>query len=239
MAHLKRYKAPKSWNIKTKGITFVSRPMPGTHALGESITLNLLIKKLNFAQTSREVKQILNDKKVLVNNIVRKEPRFPVGLMDIISIPELKKNFRILIDQNGNFVFNPIKEDNILPCKIKNKTIIKGKKIQLNMTNGFNLIVSKDTYSVGDTLLITLDKKEIKKHLKLEKGAHIYLIGGRHVGSLGIIEEIITNKDTQPSKIVFKTDKHKYQTLKKYAFVIEPNLVNINENDKSNAEHKN
>ncbi len=234
MTHLKRYSTPRSWGVNVKGIPFITRPNPGPHPQKECMPLNIFVKRLKYASTTREVKKLLNAGKILVNGNIIKDQKFPVGIMDVISIPDAKENFRVLIDNKGKFLLTKTKDADSLLCKVKNKTVMKGKKLQVNLTNGFNILVAKDDYKVGDTLIISPKTKEIKKHIKLEKGAHIYLIGGRHIGTKGIVEEIILRKDLQAPKIIFKTDKHKYETLRRYAFAIEPNLVNIEENDKSN-----
>ena len=43
-----------------------------------------------------------------VDGRVRKDPKFPLGLMDVFSIPRIKKNYRVLIDVKGRFIHNSI-----------------------------------------------------------------------------------------------------------------------------------
>jgi len=45
---------------------------------------------------------------IFVNGRIRKDPKFPLGLMDVFSIPRIKKNYRVLIDVKGRFVLNEI-----------------------------------------------------------------------------------------------------------------------------------
>jgi small subunit ribosomal protein S4e len=45
---------------------------------------------------------------LLVDGRIRKDPKFPLGLMDVLSIPRIKKNYRVLIDVKGRFVLNEI-----------------------------------------------------------------------------------------------------------------------------------
>ena len=81
------------------------------------------------------------------------------------------------------------------------------------MYDGKNIIVDKEVYKVGDTIIIADGK--IKRHARLEKGALIYLIGGKHIGEVGHVEDIIQNK------IIYKDEKGDLvETLKKYAFVV-------------------
>ncbi len=223
--HLKRLSSPKKWRIKRKGIKFIIRPSPGPHNLETGLPLAVVLRDmLNYAGTLKEVKNILNNKTLLVNGIRRKEPSFSVGLFDIIEIKESKEYLRIVFDKKGKIsVMKTEKTDaQIRPSKIKNKTKVKG-KTQLNFFNGDNLIIEKDDYKTGDTLILTVPKNEIKKKLEFKKSALIYLTGGKHVGTTGTIEEIKGNK------IIYKVGSDLHETAKKYAFVIGENkpLVKI------------
>jgi len=216
--HLKRLVAPKSWKIKRKGITFVTRPKPGKHSKKNSISINVILRNLlNYAKTTRDVKMMLANNNILVDKKQVKDYRFSVGVMDIIDMPKINKYFRVLLNKKGNLSLIEIKEDEtkIKLCKIVEKSVIKKGKVQLNLNDGRNIIINKNDYKTGDTLVIQLPEQKIKEHLKLEKGAFVYLSGGKHKGESGITEEI---KD---SKIKVKSKSgESFQTLKKFAFVV-------------------
>ena len=100
--HLKRITMPKTWPVKRKGITFITRPLPGTTTLNLGFSLATLMKDiLGMCHTSKEVMAILHNQEVLVDGIRRREPRTLVGFMDVISFPAIKKQFRILLTQQG------------------------------------------------------------------------------------------------------------------------------------------
>ena len=40
---------------------------------------------------------------VLVDGRIVKDSKFPVGLMDIVSIPKLNQHYRMLLDRRGKF----------------------------------------------------------------------------------------------------------------------------------------
>ena len=107
------------------------------------------------------------------------------------------------------------KEETLLkPCKIIGKTMVRG-KLQLNMFDGKNIFVDKNMYKVGDTLLLSLPEQKISKHLKLDKKSSIFLVGGKHTGEIGNVEDIKENK------IIYKdSGGNLVETLKKYAFVV-------------------
>ena len=176
----------------------------------------LLIEILKISNTKKESQYILHNREVSIDGKRRKSISFPIGLFDVISLKDTRKNFRITIDNKGNFKAIDIgeKEAGIKPCKVTGKTLVK-KKIQLNLSDGSNILFEKNEHKVGDTVIMDIVKKEIKNHLKLEKGNIIFLTGGKHRGSIGTIEDIIG------SKIIYKIKPNEvYETLKKYAFVI-------------------
>ncbi len=215
-SHLKRLAIPKTWQIKKRGITFATRPSPGPHPINLGIPLKVVIRDiLGIAKNSKEVKKVLYNNEILVDGIRRKELKFPVGIMDVIEIKKTNQEFRVVLDK-GKIGLIPIdkKETSFKPCKITGKSKVRG-KTQLNLYDGKNILVDKDDYKTGDTIVISLPKQEIKEHIKLQKGCFIYLIGGKHSGDIGRIEDIISNK------ITYKRESGEtIETLKKYVFVI-------------------
>ena len=224
--HLKGYTAPKSWSFQRKKVRFITRPRPGPHKLMESVTLNfILIRILNLAKTRKEVKKILNQKKVLIDNIPRTDENFPVGLMDTISIPDANLHFRVIYSKSGKFKLIPIKkeETEIKPKKIINKTVLKKNKLQINLYDGTNILSDKKDYKVGDTLVF--QKNKIKTHIPLKEGTTIYLTAGKHLGHTGKLQKIIKLKGLSKDKVILTIGKDKVETLKDYAFAIDEALI--------------
>ena len=224
--HLKRLTIPKSWGIGKKKTKWIARPSPGPHSLKESMTLNLLLKEfLQYAKNKTEVKKILTDKQILIDNKVRKEQHFPVGIMDVISIPKTNEDFRILLSERGKFKLQKIskEEAKIKPVKVIGKTLLKGNKIQLNLSDGKNILISKDNFKTGDCVVLDLEKNNIKEHIAFGKGATVFITHGKYIGKTGVINSIINENNLSPTKIIFKTDDKDVETLKKYAYVIGKN----------------
>ncbi|MBU2639552.1 MAG: 30S ribosomal protein S4e [Nanoarchaeota archaeon] len=211
--HLKTINTPRSWPIERKKRYWVSRPNPGPHSLRESLPLNVIFRDLlGYIKTTRELKKILNQEVVKVNGKVRKDYKFPVGIFDILELGE-EEFYRILYNEKGKFYLNKIgkEERNNRIYKVINKRILKGKKSQLNLSNGENLLTDKEV-KTGDSIL--LEDKKIKNILKLDKGSLIYLSGGKHIGVTGKVKTI------EGKKLFFMQGKEELETLKKYAFVI-------------------
>jgi small subunit ribosomal protein S4e len=220
--HLKRLNAPKTIKLHRKEKIFTLRPSPGPHPINTSIPLGLLIRDyLELADNLKETKRIISDNEVLVDGIVRNNLKFPCGLMDVISIKKLKKDFRILFDRRGKLTLVPIssRDANWKLCRIENKTNIKNNQIQLNFHDGMNLIVKKDQYKTGDVLKIIFKDKKIDDIFKYEKGTVSMVIGGSHIGEIANILdiEIIPSSKPNLTKMKGKTD---FTTLQKYVFPI-------------------
>ena len=217
-AHLKRLNAPKTWKVKRKGIKFITKPSPGPHSKRMCMPLNIVLRdKLGYASTTKEIKHILLNKEILIDGKRRQELKYPLGFMDVLDIPELKEYYRMLLDNKGYLILLKIdkKEANLKPCKIMNKTILKGGRTQLNLSHGINKLVDKDSFKTGDTLVLEMPKQDVKEHIKLEKGAYVFMTGGTHVGTHGVVEEVKLHT------IFFKSSSGKsYETLKRYALVI-------------------
>ncbi len=216
--HLKRYFAPKTWKIKRKGITFVAKPSSGPHKIEVSLSLNIILRDiLGYANSNREVKFILEKKNVAIDGMRRKNHQFPVGLLDVLSLNDIDEHFRVILDKKGKIgLIKTGKDDSALKlCKITGKRMVKG-KVQLNLHDGKNIVVQKNIYKVGDAVLMTLGKKnEIKGNIGIDKNVLIYLTGGKHIGQIGKIQDIIGNR------ILYKTESGDVvETLKEYAFPI-------------------
>ena len=119
----------------------------------------------------------------------------------------------MVFDNKGRLTAKPVKDDKIKLIKIIGKTRLL-KKTQLNLADGSNILVDKDDYKTGDSVLIELDSKKIKEHFKLGPGMLAYITSGNHIGQMGTIEKIEKNETYVKSK------EGTFKTLKAYIFVI-------------------
>jgi small subunit ribosomal protein S4e len=86
-----------------------------------------LRNRLKYALTGQEVVKIVKDKEGLikVDNKIRRDPRFPLGIMDVVSIEKTGENFRILYDVKGRYQAHKIdeKEAQFKLCKVTKKAM--------------------------------------------------------------------------------------------------------------------
>ena len=234
-SHLKRLAALKTWNVKRKGVKFITKSAPGPHSLETGMPLCVLLKEtLGYAKSTREAKKITNINGIMIDGKARKDVRFPVGIFDTIGFTGINEYFRVILNDKGKIGVVKIKKEEAMlkPCKIIGKKALSGKQ-QLNLYDGKNISVSDGAYKVGDTVVITLPEQKISKHLKLDKKSAIFLTGGKHIGEIGVVENIVRDK------IVYKDSNGELiETLKRYAFVVGQNKPMITLEDEHDEKHK-
>lgn len=206
MARLKRLAAPKWWPIKRKVKKFIVSPR-GPHPKDFSLPLLVLIRDVfKLAETNKEAKKIIKKGEVLVDKKKRKDPKFGVGLFDVIEIPALKKAWRAIPKRGLSFIEIPKNETKLKICKIINKKTLRGNKNQLNLHDGRNILIS-EKYSTHDSLLIELPEQKIIDHLKFEKGSLVLVSGGKNAGKLAKIKIIEKNRVWLDNEKLFEIPK--------------------------------
>jgi len=238
--HLKRLPAPVRWQLPRKIKKFVTKPMPGPHSMENSLPLQLIVRDvLGYADNGREAKKIIKMGKILVDGVKRKDHRYPVGLMDVVTLPDSNESFRVLLDKKGRIALKKTDEGNIKLCKIKNKTVIKGGHVQLNLHDGRNYIVKvsdatkaeEDTYKTGDSVILSIPKQELINHIAFEEGKLAYITGGKHVGDIAKIVHVEKRK-LYPDIITLETeDGEEFKTIRDYILIIgdeKPVLPSLN-----------
>lgn len=214
--HLKRIASPRTWIINRKKEKFILRPTSGAHSFENGMALGVIMRDvLNLASTMGEVKKILNNKEVLVDGKRRKDHSFLAGLFDVISFPDLKRYYRVVLDNKGRIVVSEIdeKESKLKLSKVVGKTALKKGKVQFNLHDGKNMI-SEEKAKVGDSLLLELPNLAVKKVLPLKEGMKVFLTKGRHAGSSGQL------KDLQGKEAKFTAEDKEIETAKDYLFVV-------------------
>jgi small subunit ribosomal protein S4e len=230
---LKSKPAPRFWPIRRKEIVWVVKPSPGPHSLENCLPLALVLRNiLGLADTRREAKTIVSQGKVYVDGKVRLKDDYPVGLMDVISLTEVDKFFRVLPSGKG-LIINPVdkEEAKFKLCRIENKKVVGNGHVQLNLHDGSNLLVKvadpknpqEDVYKTLDTLKISLPEKQVLEHLKMKENDFAIITGGKNIGKYGKIVEIekAEGKERRNALVTIDDEKgNRYQTILNFAFAI-------------------
>lgn len=231
--HLKREATPAFWPIHRKKYVWAVKPSPGLHPIERCIPLGIIIRDLlGLAETMREAKKIIAQGRVLVDGRVRRDEHFPVGLMDVVSIPEIKAYYRVLPSRKGLILHKiGFEEASYKICRIEDKTTVDGGHIQLNLHDGRNILIRSEdpskpagnAYRTLDTLRIGLPNQEIIEHLRLEEGMMGIIIDGENIGKYGVIKSIEEIRGQKKRKSLVTIEDNKggvYSTVLDYLFVI-------------------
>jgi len=189
---LKRVVAPKSWMLDKLGGTFATKPSQGPHKYRESIPLTVVLKnRLKYALTGREVTMIVNDKEgnIAVDGKIRRDPRFPTGLMDVVSIKKTGELYRLLYDVKGRFILRNIgaEEAKHKLCKITKKAVGPNKIPYIVTHDGRTLRFPNPDISVYDTVKLDIATGAVTEHVKFEAGNLCMITSGNNVGRVGVI----------------------------------------------------
>ena len=224
--HLKRLNAPDSWHIAKKTTKFITKTAPGPHNANAMPIAVWLRDHMGLARNLKEVKQILNQNDIIVNGRPCRDPKMGVGIFDIIAIPKTGKYYRMQRGKNGRHLAVEIDAEAAQSrlCKIQNKTVITGGKVQLNLRYGAN-IIADNTYHSNDSVVVSLkpeDRFKIIDHFPFTVGNMAMVTGGRHSGKVARIIEIIKTHGSVPNKIILtdETTGTHFETISPYIYMV-------------------
>ena len=226
--HLKRLPAPRDWPIKRKEAKFTTRVVPGPHPRDHCLPLAILLREvLCYAQNMREVKTILASGQVTVDGRVRKDPRFPVGMMDVVQIVTSGDKFRLLPKKRGGLRIVKIDDSEVSfkLCRVEKKMMVPGGKVQLTLHDGRNIRLPENVkpsdYKTLDTLKISVPGQDIMEKIALTEGAYAIVSRGRNVGIEGKVLQIDHRLGTHASTVTLEDPEGKrFQTALDYVFVV-------------------
>ena len=227
--HQKRIASPRNWILQRKKHKFAFNVNPGPHGKQHSIPLGILLRDvLNIAETTRELKIILHKQKVKIDDRVVTSTKFPVGLMDIVQIDDIKKVYQIRPHHLHVIMPYEITKPSKIQkaCQINNKTTIKGGITQLNLHDGRNINLpneegSAKKYMTRDTIIINLPSQEIVSHIQFKEGMYAIITAGKNVGKHGKIKEIKWRFGPRASTVTLVSPSGEdVQTTPEYIFVV-------------------
>jgi small subunit ribosomal protein S4e len=234
-ARLKRKPAPKFWPIHRKELPWIVKPSSGPHSLQSCLSLTLVLRDiLGVADTRKEGKMILSGSKVQVNGKVRRKDDFPVGLMDVISMPDANKHYRVMPSHKG-LILTPIskEEASFKLVRVEDKSTVKN-GVQILLHDGTNRLIKvadpknpqEVKYETFDILKITYPDDQVALTLKTKEGNLAIITGGKNIGKQGKIVEIEkteAKKRRQALVVIEDAQGARYQTILDFIFSIGEN----------------
>jgi small subunit ribosomal protein S4e len=234
--HLKRHQAPAFWSIHRKEAVWAIKSSPGPHSFNTTMPLTVVIRDvLKIATTAREAKMIVKQGKVKVDGKIRLNERFPVGLMDVISMPDASVNYRVLPQRGGRWSLHQIKGDetSVKLVRIIGKTTLKEGISQLRLHDGRTMNIAAETlYKVNDVLKIRVPSQEIIECITFKDQLSIIITGGRSQGETGIVIGFGDESGWKKTATVRTPNGEDIRTLMKYVFPIgvTESLISLPEN---------
>lgn len=180
--HQTRSQVSKKLPLPRKGTKFVARAL--SH-VDNSVPVVIAIRDmLKLARTAKEVRVMIQEKTLKINGRDVKDANQSIQLFNIF---QADKQYILSLTENGKFFFeeSSAKER---ACKVMNKRTFRGKKFQLNLYDGTNILTT-DKINVNDTVYLDFNGK-ITKHVPMEKGKTCFVITGKQIGKKGKIEEV-------------------------------------------------
>jgi len=154
----------------------------------------LLRQRLKYALTNQECLKICKQKEgvIKVDGKIRRDHRFPLGHMDVVTIEKTNEFFRILIDTKGRFNPHKIdaKEASFKLCKVVKKYIGKNKIPFVVTHDGRSFRFPHPDISKMDSLKVNLATGEISSVIKFVNGVTVYLTGGNNIGRIGVLQSV-------------------------------------------------
>ena len=181
--HQTRQETTKKLPIRRKGTKYVARAL--SHPK-ESVPVVIAIRDmLGLAKTKKEVKKMILQKLLKVNGRDVRDYHESIKLFNLL---EAGKTYVLKLSPVRKFFLEETKEKDERLCKVIGKTLLKNKKIQLNLHDGTNLI-GDSKIKIGDSLYLDLSGK-IKKHVSLEKGGEAFIFSGKYAGQSGKVVDV-------------------------------------------------
>ncbi len=227
--HLKRLAAPVVFNIPVKEKKFAPRPVPGPHPLEYSVPLLVIVRDwLKYASTAREAEKIIFQGKLLVDGRVVKEPRFPVGLMDVLSIPETGEIYRMLpVYRRGlRLIEIDRSESGFKIGLIVRKQHVKGGALQFTLHDGRNVLVKNPTEkdrAIGtwDSFQISIPENKVLAHLPFDVGRYALIYRGSRAGLHGpIVDYERVRRYPAKQLVTVRTSEGEISTILDYVMVV-------------------
>ena len=203
---IKRMAAPGRWHIKRKAGYWAVKSSPGPHETSFSVPLLQVVRDmLALCENSREAKMLISGGAFSVDGRVRKDYRYPIGLMDVLQVSGEEGGYRMLVDRGSRMHLVPLPASDCTwkLCRVEARSIIRGGRTQISLHDGRNLIDATDA-TTGDVLRLEIPSQKVLDTYRLREGSSALLIGGSHAGQLATVSKFEKWRNPAPNIVYFK-----------------------------------
>ncbi|MDE1833518.1 MAG: hypothetical protein KGH58_03815 [Candidatus Micrarchaeota archaeon] len=216
--HIKGLNAPRYMAIHRKELRYIVKQNAGRHTLDSSLALILVAKKLKVADNSADARRIIKNGNIMVNGKPVSEPKYPVGLNDVI---EVKGNghYKVGIDRLAKISITEASKSDAGSrlCRVIGKYKAEGNTLMLRLHDGS---IAKGTKEARVNDSVILDSKgKVSKIIKLDVGSQCSVIDGVHVGTAGTVKELKEGNMHKAKSAIIEGKDGKFETLVKNIMV--------------------
>jgi len=129
---------------------------------------------------------------IKVDGKIRRDPRFPLGMMDVVTIEKTNENFRILVDTKGRFLPHRIdqKEAGFKLCKVIRKRIGKVKVPHIVTHDGRTIRYPHPDVQINDSVKFNFESGEVAGIIKFQNNSIVMITGGNNIGRIGQLQSL-------------------------------------------------
>jgi small subunit ribosomal protein S4e len=203
---IKRMAAPQRWPLKRKTDYWVVKPSPGPHETDFSLPLLVVVRDtLKLCNNAREARALINACTFSVDGRIRKDYRYPVGLMDVLRVKGEEGGYRMLIDRRRKLHLMPIppEECGWKICRVEGRKTLPGGRQQILLHDG-RTVISDIAVRTGDVLRLGLPEQKIVEVMQLKQGAKALVTGGSHVGEIATVSKFEKWRNPAPNLVYFR-----------------------------------
>ncbi len=226
--HQKALSSPKTYPVKRKGRPWVTKPSPGPHPKEECLPLGIIIRDvLGYVEDIKEVKKVLEEGKCDVDGKTARDHRFPVGLFDSLRIG--KEYFRVLPSKKGFKLVETTKKDAKKKIfRVENKRILKGGKVQLNLSSGKNIISEElSNLETGSSVILSLPDLELEETIELKKGQEIMIIKGKNRGKIAVFDKRKVLKGSNKNRVIVSREGKDIDLPEDFIFPVDKKKIKL------------
>jgi small subunit ribosomal protein S4e len=201
---------------------YVAKPSPGRHTLDRCITLKLFAVKAGIAENSDQAHAAIKHGHISVNGKKIKNPKYPVGINDVIESIPSKKYYTVGINERGQVSISEAEKEGMHHhiYRVVGKYRASGSKLMLRLHDG-SAVHAKGEAKVNDSVVLEHGQHSVSEILPLKVGAKCLVIDGVHVGTQGKVTELKPgNMHSGASAVIVHSKDQSFETLVKNILVI-------------------
>jgi small subunit ribosomal protein S4e len=198
-----RINKEKEWfKDRSKKYTIVLNPGKYSKEYRINIPLGLLLRQQRIKEVLPQIKKILNERKILINGKIVTDRKYPVSVLDIVTIENV--NYRLILSKR--YKLEKVDEPVLYNSIIRFNELKEG-KIQLICKGGYSFLYNEIPKPLHEYVLVkNLTKNDITV-LHYSQLNHFIVIKGKHKGYTHLIKDVeIKNNKIQLNNGEIKMD---------------------------------